>query len=463
MDRTKNYKSKDILQINEPSINLPELKIRDYDEHSDIKESNFVGDVIPFISYNNKYTFNYKQINSFSLQYDGLFPYLYFSINDTNNEFTALSLPTEGDYVSLFLKSNNEEFNDIYIQFDILSFTNFEGFYSFECIMNVPEIFNEICKCYPEKTSYDLFNEVSEELKLGFCTNISSTDDSMNWINPMESTLNFLKEEIKHSYKDDLSFFIFFIDFFYNLNFIELNNQFGKKEREDTFLNLIKSQAKNNFSDGEEVKIEGTLWLTNLHGFRGTNSYIYDYNLLSSSGEVKLKNGLKRKAQFYDNELKSYETHDIEPTYEEESDNVKTFKNDDITLEKFKYFGTQQTQEDTKNVHDNYYFAEIQNHQNIQEINKLKLKVYLAKANFHLYRFQSIPVALFEYDSQNIDKLGVKNGLTVEDEKPNITLLEHYSGYFVIDNIKYVYDSKDNKIGQELILTRREWPNVIKE
>lgn len=459
--RFVNKKSKDILEKRSKSLKLKPLKIQNRNESDAFRiESEYIGAVAPFILFND-YTFNYKLIDSLILEYRGILPDLQFVIHDQNGEFSAITLPTEGDEIYLYLKPHAKKFKEIYIQFEVVNYRKYNSYHSFNCIPKIPFLFDEKCVGYENKSMYELLDSLSDELKLGFSSNIDSTSDKMNRIRAVESPVQFINREIKTTYKSEDTFFTWFIDFYYNLNFVELNNQFGKYKEQESVASLIQPQSQHGFSKDEDVFIDGKLIISNAQQFRGTSNFIYDYDVVNNTGEIKIQNGYDRYSQFFDTDLDKFETQKVEPVYENEDPAYKKLRQDSPDAIKYKYTGIQITSKNSKNVHDNYEYAKILNHQNIEEIDKLHLIARLDKANFHIYRYMSIPVALYEFDQLNIDKVGVRNGIEIEDKKDYPILLEQYSGHYVVKNIRYTYDKQDLCIKQELDLIRREWPLKI--
>jgi len=113
----------------------------------------------------------------------------------------------------------------------------------------------------------------------------------------------------------------------------------------------------------------------------------------------------------------------------------------------------------------------------MDEIFKMYMNVNLEEVNYNLYRFQRIPVMIYEQDAQ------VKNMQKIRDEalgddqikgsgdagntqdtnfldytNANAEIKNEFlSGYYVIAEISYIY-TKGKKITQSLKLLRREWP-----
>ena len=146
---------------------------------------------------------------------------------------------------------------------------------------------------------------------------------------------------------------------------------------------------------------------------------------------------------------------------------------------KYKYLGRQSSVENEGNSHLNYQYARISNYQNLQDINKLTLIVELQSANMALYKFQKIPIIIYEtdkkrqdiqegreknaadagYQRENQDKLEKGDNKTNNSNAPKVN--KYLTGVYVIGNIEYTYNSNDQAIAQKLTLIRREWPLVI--
>src|SRR5690606_29359280 len=99
--------------------------------------------------------------------------------------------------------------------------------------------------------------------------------------------------------------------------------------------------------------------------------------------------------------------------------------------QKYKWLGTQYSSP-KHNVHENYYFAQVQNYQNNQEIEKLILNVELPKANWNLYRYQRVPILIMN-DGNKIRK---KNTESEEEAQqgghPDITWDKFLTGFYVL-------------------------------
>ena len=185
--------------------------------------------------------------------------------------------------------------------------------------------------------------------------------------------------------------------------------------------------------------------------------------------------------QYYDDVDKEYRSFIVEPLttdslppdqaplkgkYDEEG--KKMYKEQ----QKFLYVGKQ-----GKNVHDSYYYAHILNDKNKKELEKMYLEVELETANMALYRYQIIPIVMFEQSTQMAEIQEQKEikaeqaGGAMKDkqgEKGDVSkagpfkkkIDEKLTGIYTIARINYTYNEEEGRIKQKIALYRREWPNV---
>jgi hypothetical protein len=493
-----------ILTITEPSIKLEPFEIVDIETHDGSdrsknkdKLSKNVGDAYPGIRING-YDFQKEDIVIFELTLDSFIPTLNVTLRDSKGVFTISQYPKDGDALELIIKSKDEEvYKGIRMDFDIVSISSIpveteeQGTgtalgsgqkYSFNCQAKIPGLLSEISESYGNDISFNHLQTIADNLQLGFASNETTSADEQVRYCAGETRLNCLEREILHSYKDDNSFFVASIDPYYYLNFINLNQQLIVDDTlEDTFTSLIDSINEKELQDTDANKIQKKLLLTNRkeEGV-GSAMFIDKYALVNNSGEVFLKNGYKRVVQYYDQVNREFMEFTLDTlTSDNLPDNYLPLKgkSDEDRFEteiKYKYLGIQSDSELNGNVHPNYNYALIQNFQNKEELEKLMLKVILPQANMSLYRYQRVPVAIYEMNAtrtQNIETKAEKSGITQEKnqiadgnktQKPNNPKLNiFYSGFYVLLKIKYIYKQSRGMMEQELTLSRREWPAAI--
>ena len=476
----------------------------------DTKTSSRAGSYVPIIAINSL-IMNEEEINSFEIDLSGPVPRLIMTFADINNHF-SINAPIDGDVISVYLRpGDSDNQKPIRIDFIInrLLGEPISRRYFIVGMMKIPKFYTESFKSFPENTSFEHLGDLCEEIGLGFASNETSTDDAMTRLIPSESYQTFVSETVSSSYKDDDSFFDWYIDPYYYLCFVNLNKQFSLEDKTEEinisdalpFSGLVGQNQKN---DPDQQK--GSLVLTNLTSMAGKNVYIEAYSLENNAGTVWTENGYKRYAQWLNIEETSIEYQEafVDPL------TTKGAENDYILLKgrrsdgppnfpkplyqeesKYKWMGKQGGKSFGGNVHDNYCFAQILNHQNLQELRKTKLIVDLQGMNHYIYKYMRIPVLIYDSSvNQNASNLqardkglgeegnplpegegtGMFAGTRTRDgaigpnpENKNIPEVqdqvknEFLSGYYVVGDIKYQY-TYGSGVKQRLTLIRREWP-----
>ena len=215
-----------ILSITNPTIVLDEIAILDRESSKDTKfksllekPSRKIGDMIPEVVING-YNFNADEFVSIIIDETGFIPTVQLSIVLSNGIFTSNSFPTDGDVVSVYIRSKIKTYKPIRCDFEItgvnssLSTDNSGDIisYTINGMLRVPYLTSEHCKAFKSKNTFDTLLDVSNELKLGFASNETTTNDVMTYICGFDTYGDFIRDTTLSAYKDEESFFGSFID-----------------------------------------------------------------------------------------------------------------------------------------------------------------------------------------------------------------------------------------------------------
>ncbi|MCK9417619.1 hypothetical protein M0Q97_13335, partial [Candidatus Dojkabacteria bacterium] len=240
-----------------------------------------------------------KDIISVKLYNDKFLPEIELCCYDSNGILFNDLYPFDHDtLICLFVKSNSENTFPIRMDFMCTTFETIKSEsrdifkYVIHGILNVDELhYNR----YEAKrgTSYNILKEIALQLNLGWASNVSASDDEMCWINPQETYLHFIDEITKYSWISEDTFIWTFIDFYYNLNYIDIQAQLNEFNREEMGV-FTNNQIEKN-PDEKNV----LLYLTNNNAHNTTNKYINKFNLINKSFKVNLKKNYKMKSTWY--------------------------------------------------------------------------------------------------------------------------------------------------------------------
>jgi hypothetical protein len=491
-----------VLALLEPTIKLDEIKIDSLKEESGDRDQNSkqIGSWVPFVKINN-IVIRDINIDSFNLDLSGFIPTVNISFLDADHTFSADALPRDGDVISVRIAARQDTtFKDIRADFLITNVFNSEKdpmadpliirTFHMTGILKVPGLNVHESVGYPSDNTDKHLKSIASTLKLGYATNIDTTDDKMARLCPFDSRLNFIQKLIKHSYISDKSFQTGFIDPYYYLNFIDLNKVFNSKnEFEDSLMHVFNrgfTDASNSVPEIDSFKSQ--LLLSNHLNFGGSSQYIISYAITNSSGGISFSKGTKTILQYFENDSdEKLVSFDIQPIASEKMrDNEEPLKGrrgeqdykDEVRQQ---YAGRMDVDPTHGNTHINYYTTSLINDINKAEIYKMGLNVTLSSPNHGLYRGMKIPVLIFTREMQegfavkntkdklkntNFKTLGeelINEEISKEDPLADTQVLDEFvSGFYVIDTIRYEYTAgADEPFLQKLTLLRREWPTKV--
>lgn len=355
--------------------------------------------------------------------------------------------------ICIFVKSNSENTMPIRMDFIVTSFETIKSDgkdtlkYLINGILNIDDLHYSRYEA-KKGTSYNVLKELALQMNLGWASNVTESDDEMLWINPQETYLNWIHEITKYSWISEDSFIWTFIDFQYDLNYVDINaelNEYNPIEQGTlTDTQLVK--------DKEEKNVP--LYLTNNKAFNMTNKYISKFNLINQSFKVNLEKNYKMKGTWYiknDNTVyKQYLkelTSDDSKLGESEGKLIQLIdRPSEIYVENINdeyFFG----KFDIDNAHKNYALAKVSNKFNMDTLEKMKMIVTLGRINFSIKRFQNVKVDIYNINDMFSQSANVN--------KPVDNINTKLSGYWFVTGINYVYKRSGGQ-EQELTLMRRD-------
>lgn len=467
---------RNILTILDPAIELDELSIPDIDDELQIKLSKF-SSLIPIIDVNG-YQIQGDRLVNFKLKNTGFYPTMKVIFDDVDSFFMARHFPKDGDIIKLYIRSMGDEttFKPIRIDFTIIDIKPLGGGgnvkanrFMIEGRMYVPNLFTEKVQ-YHRGTSFDTLLDIAEGLDLGFASNVSTTNDSMAWINPNNTIEKHIQDITAASYLNDDSFFTAYIDPYYCLTFAEVNRFFNQEGEIEVSKSLNLNSG--DYLDKGVGEQDFPNILSNLIEMQGNSRYISNYKMINESGLVSKNNGYKRYAQYWDLETKEFVSEFIDPlTFDTPGfinatkgrlidGQVEGPRNDQV---KFKYLGSHSNE----NAHNEYMYSVVLNYQNLVEVKKLGMIVDLDTVNTAILRYSRIYCQIFEYaepvknvlknpliNKTNTD--GTQQERQTNDFENSGIINEFLSGFYVISGIEYIL-TKPGIIRMRLHLQRREF------
>lgn len=422
-------------------------------------------------AYGEKLALEAKDLIYFKLVGDEYIPEIQVIFRDPTNKLIDDNFPLDKSIVSLMLRANSDNLMPIRCDFYITNFNPVKGkssgddkVYTMKAKLDLPIVIKNTS--FPKMSSFDVLKKIADECLLGFCTNIDETSDIMTWINPGDDFIKeFIPETVSQAYKSDDSFLWAFIDYYYNLNYVDIETELNEDtSNQNTILNTKDTK-------GTEETVP--LILSNHPDKKSTNLFIERWNLTNDSTAINMDIGYEPYIYYFDDLGKDFVQvllDTISTTGDDKSKIVLKQRNDVVNTnagnvqQKKKYF---MGKIDTDNVHKNFIYTQLQNQNNIKSLQKIKINIVLPNPNFELYRFQPVDIVFYDLSDMQTKKgksdTDVNQALTNENKINN-----RLSGKWLITGINWIYDQQYLKSGgqtvfrQEVTLVRRELTTLYK-
>lgn len=425
-----------------------------------------MGQAYPYIMLNGK-EIMHTVIGRFEIDCIGFLPKLFMTMSlvSTKADFFKRVFPRAGDIISIFLRSPNDNIKPIRNDYQVVTVdyagANYpgdigEGFLRITARLYVPGFYTQRSFSV-EGTSYEVLKKMAEELELGFATNIDSTEDSMKWMT-VGNYETFINNVTKHAWQNEESFFTSFIDFYYNLNFININKQFtyAPDGQPGVISDIDLRVPSENITYEKEMKVFA---LTNNFETMSFNNFIASFNIINNASLITYKEGVIKDFSLYDYSTRTVVIDTVQPlsTADAPQNVVPIHLNASTGVQRKREWLGMQYSSPIGNVHKNYSFSEMLNSFNLMEIEKIMLEATLLNPNLFVHKGQRVPVILFNY-GDNLDTITTTDPKLRITDRIEATLNSFLSDFYYVKGYKIIHDpSQQVGFSQVLYMSKREW------
>jgi hypothetical protein len=448
-----------IESLSEPTIGVKQIEIRPYSANDNVDVQEYwlerygsqTADIgkNPLVWYNG-IVIPESYIESFYLNSDNFFPTLQIYFSDETSEMINTAFAQDNTTISIFIDSRTKDSGNamvlkpIRMDFKLVDFAYIEedNLYYIQGVPDIDGLYLQSIKSFRDKTSFQTLKDLSQDLKLGFNSNVSDTNDAMNWMNMNLENYQFIKDVTKKSYKNDNSFFTSFVDYQYNLNFIDVEKQL----QESLDVKGVLTLGDEGLNEASSQKIED-LYIVSANYIDSKYNNLYEsYEVLNKSTKISLNNGYRTKIYYYDKtgnweqKAGTFLKFNLETNTDGRGIIMKSYPEDDSDNGFFKQNSksTYLPITDIDNTHKNYNFSHVLNEKNLEELDKVSIKITMREPNFNFYKFQKIRVFV----------MNVNVGQDVPINK-------RLTGGWLIKSINYYFDN-NTQLKQELVMIKRE-------
>jgi len=342
-------------------------------------------------------------IDQFKITSSGFLPTLSLTFEDKYSYFDNLRFPNDDARIKVFIDPRQPLLRPIYCEFKIMKFQKIGAkSYIIEGMLNINRMYVTKLESFNQSSSYEVLKEISSLSNIGFSTNVNGTDDTMTWINPGMRGMDFCQEVIRRSYRSDTSFMRSFVDFFYNLNFIDIEEQLNFDLSKQTGIltgGINEIQKKLNLSEESDASF---IYLTNDRSSSNTPNYFESYKVFNTSTMRSVKQGYINRVKYYDWKSKEFLIFDV-GSNNDDSNLILKADDEEFLRENISFLWEGKLL--NNNAHDNYHYSLIQNKMNLNEIQKMGLEIILPNPNFNLYRYMKVFILFINQGMKEINPL----------------------------------------------------------
>ena len=419
-----------ITQIDPPTYVLPPIEMPvppDANKTANAEELRHIG-LTPFIWYNG-YQIKENDIYYLVLYYKGMVPAVEVNFIDSAAILKKVGFPGSDSTFDVFMNSGSKVLKSIHLRMKIDNFQeNANKSYTMTGTLDLRDFYKVNYKSWTG-TSFEVLREMSSELNLGYNSNIDQTTDSMKWINTGMTWREFIGDVVSHSYISDDAFTLAYVDFYYCLNYVDLEKEWSRDVSADVGI----SSTGITQVDGKQTEKDTTLPLVlmNEKSQNMVNTYFQNYSVQNNATNKAISSGQFTISKYYDTASKQFLIFNVDSlTSKDDSKVILKGKPADASELQTNYTTVFGGRVDLSNVHKNYLYADVLNSRNLTDLSKIVVTLEIPQCNFNLYKFQKIRIQF------------INEAPTIAEEDLNQVRI---SGEWMIVDIKFSWQATGAK------------------
>lgn len=223
------------------------------DEYSPtmIQQTKVYGIIVPIIALNG-IVVSFDDLIEFELNDSQRLPTVKFKFHDRENIFARyVDSGAENRLQVQILPPADDMYKKINIEFFVTKIGVHDSVVEGEGEYMLPAFRDTQWKAFGQISTYELFDKVSVETKLGLATNIEATEDKRYMNCAYESYFDVIEREIKKSDSNDVQVLDWWVDLWDNLVLCNIYDRVNSVDTEEEML-VWMSSNKLNVSDGQE-------------------------------------------------------------------------------------------------------------------------------------------------------------------------------------------------------------------
>lgn len=438
-----------------------------------------------------------SQISKLKIENTDKIPTILLKLSLLTDNFRSRNMPKDGDIISVYMATKTETIAPIRADFIITNVSQKNTRIGIDVTLSgnlfIPG-FDADATFGTIGTSKSAFIDAAKKYGLGFATDDQDdTDDKQTWICYNIPCIDYLNDVIKHTWKDETSFYDWWIDERYNINFININKML-LTNTQDFDITANSGIYGGDYDAPHDISQKSTKAtnkvFSNMKEYASGVFYVVNWTVTNNSSQVSLDNGVEIVSnEFLHNDCIYYAAENpiLQLSNVPAYDTTKTptsivlrgraeynqstspngfqaranYNFKDIYINKpwcgISYVMNDDDKEydDTNlwhgNVNKNYNRAVFHNQINLVELDKMYIEIEVYGLCLQVMRGEVVPIGLKRHDSsqtKDTDQGGISD--------------RFFSGFYYVQGISYEYvNGKNAHYSTKIKLTRREWPLPI--
>lgn len=266
-------------------LQFPQIRVPMYNQDNDegdqvINQTELEGVLVPLLRFNNT-VITFEQVDRMELTCNPV-PKIEVWITDFLQIIRQFDQPGRDNILYLqILPPFDDAYKKIQLAFYIED-TDLQGNKVYlRGTYEAPGIFDSEMKPYGMLSTYDLFEQVSNDHQLGFCSNVDDSEDERYIYNPNKNMESFLDQEIVFA-GNKPHVFTWWIDFWNNLNFVDLYQEYSEILSDEDMQLWLSDTFKDASKPSEPYKQIAAF--TNSPAFAASPTFIPNYQPILNSG-----------------------------------------------------------------------------------------------------------------------------------------------------------------------------------
>ena len=246
------------------------------------QQTKTTGILAPLVKLNDV-TINFSQVKRMTLSNNHL-PEVSLVVADPYGLIQTIDQPTNDNFLQIqIIPPFENAYKKINLTFYMDAIQMLSDGIHIHGIYNIPHLYDTVIKSFGKISTYKFFESVAHDLQLGFCSNLSDTQDSRYIYIPNKQYTDVLDEEIIYG-GSQTQILDYWVDLWNNLNLVDIYKQYTTVEEGDSMMIWsLDSRFIGTEPDSENAPSRMMALLTNNPNFTTNQLFIRDYKYSTSS------------------------------------------------------------------------------------------------------------------------------------------------------------------------------------